>query len=168
MNQYRFALLKKEFIFLDRIFNYFYFKDVNDIKIKRCDNNLLRMKGSEDSYSCDDGGYNHFTRYFAVRRLNAEEWEINKLDSEGKSDDSCGNWRKWNADTVGEQLYMGQLYPNFVVEVIQNDHDANGRGEVTRFMNIYKMNRFDLAAYHQQKIDEAVSVLKAEIAAICA
>jgi len=45
--------------------------------------------------------------------------------------------------------------------------DDNGNSEVTRFWNIYKMKRFDLAIHHQNCIDQAAAALKAEIAAVC-
>lgn len=169
MKQYRVALIRKEFPFVDKLFvNYrgeteVQPEKVNDIKIKRGDQSLLSKKGNEDSYDWSGGGHYSYTKYFAVRGE-----QILQLASAGESGTGSGEHHKWDADTIGEQLFVKGIVPDYIVECVKNDTDDNGNGEVTHFWTIYKMKRFDLAAYHQQKLDEACVVLKAEIAAACA
>ena len=164
MKQYRVALLRKEFPFLDKLGQIEIRPEVvDDIKVKKGDKALLAKKGSEDSYSWSDGGHNDYIRYFAI-----EDEQIIELDSAGHSATGSGNRNDWDADTIGEQLFVEGIVPDFIVECVKNDTDDNGNGEVTRFWTIYKMKRFNLASYHQQKLDEACAALKAEITAACA
>lgn len=166
MKQYRIVLLREEFPFLDRLFvNYdgrviLSPEQVDDIKIRKGDNALLSAKGCEDSYDWSGGGHDDYTTYFAVQGE-----DVLQLESAGRSANGSGERHKWDADTIGEQLLIKKIVPDYIVMCVQNDTDDNGNGEVTRFWTIYKMRRFDLAAYHCQKIDEAGAALKAEILA---
>ena len=173
MKQYKVALLRKEFPFVDRLFVDYKGKtdlrleDINDIKVKKGDKALLTKKGSEDSYNWSGGGHRDYTKYFAVWSDKDGEQHVLELASAGYSGTGSGERHEWDADTIGEQLFAKGIIPDYIVECVKNDTDDNGNGEVTRFWTIYKMKRFDLATYHQQKLDEACVALKAEIAAAC-
>lgn len=167
MRQYRLALLRREFPFLDGIaemLNLDVANDVNDIKIKRGDKNLLMKKGSYDSYSWSWGGHHDYTTYFSISFVG----EIYEFKSGGHSATGSGERHEWEADPISDQIFAQNLFPVYVVECVQNDVDDNGNGEVTRFWTIFKMPGFDLARHLQEKIDEVAAVLKAEIAAACA
>lgn len=164
MRQYRVALLRKEFPFIDHLVGVdLKPEDVTGIGVKKGDKALLNSKGSEDSYSWSGGGHYNYTRYFAVL-----DEKVLGLASAGYSGTGSGESREWDANTIGEQLFREGIVPEYIVECVQNDTDDNGNGEVTRFWTIYKMKRFDLSAYHQEQIDRAAVALKAEIAAACA
>jgi len=172
MKQYRVALLRKEFPFIDKLFVDYkgetevWPEEVDDIKIRKGDRELLSKKGNEDSYDWSGGGHYDYTKYFAVWK-NDEGEHVEKFASAGHSSSGSGDRSDWDADTIGEQLFVKNIVPDFIVECVKNDTDDNGNGEVTRFWTIYKMKRFDLVTYHQQKLDEACVALKAEIAAAC-
>jgi len=173
MKLYRLALIKKEFPFVDGVFSalhsdYSNYSEmdlgiIDSIKIQKGDKNLLMKTGNEDSYSWSNGGHHNYTKYFAI-----VSEEIIKLESSGWSATGSGDNNEWKADTIGEQLFAKNIIPDFVVECIYNDTDDNGNGQATRFWTIFKMKRFDLGSYHQEKIDEAAAIIKAEIAAACA
>ncbi|HLD27692.1 MAG TPA: hypothetical protein VJB39_02480 [Patescibacteria group bacterium] len=171
VKQYRVALLRKEFPFIDKMFvdsegrTNLLPEDINDIKVKRGDKALLAKKGSEDSYSWCNGGHYNYTKYFAVW---SDEDRVLELASAGYSGTGSGERHEWDAGTIGEQLFVKGIAPDFVVECVKNDTDDNGNGEVTRFWTIYKMKRFDLGTHHQEQIDKAAAALKAEIASVCA
>ncbi len=173
MKQYRVALLREEFGFIDRLFLDYEGKpelrpeDVTEIKIRRGDKSLLAAKGNEDSYDWSGGGHYDYTKYFAVWS-DADGEHILKLDSAGRSATGSGDRHDWDADTIGEQLFLLGITPDYIVDCVKNDTDDNGNGEVTHFWTIFKMKKFDLVAYHWQQIDEAAAALKAEIAAACA
>lgn len=173
MKQYRIALLRKEFPFVDRLFVAYDDRvllppeKVNDIKIQKGDKALLVKTGSEDSYSWGGGGHHDYTKYFAIWSEN-EEQKILELESSGYSGTGSGERHEWSADTIGEQLFVKGITPDYIIECVKNDTDDNGNGEVRYFWTIFKMKRFDLFAYHQGKIDEAAAALKAEIALVCA
>ena len=167
MKQYRIALLKKEFPFLDHIFDdsnegVLKPEHVNEIKIRRGDNALLANKGYEDSYSWCDGGHYDYRKYFAIVGEN-----IIELMSAGKSGTGSGERNEWDADSIAEQLFLKNLAPEYIVECVKNDTDDNSNGEISHYWTIHKMSKFDLSAYHQKKIDEAAASLKAEIALVC-
>lgn len=173
MKQYRVMLLRKEFPFIDRLFVDYEGKtklcpeDINDIKVKKGDKALLAKKGSEDSYGWSGGGHHDYTNYFAV--CSGKDGEhVLELESAGYSGTGSGEMHEWDADTIGEQLFVKGINPDYIVECVKNDTDNNGNGEVTRFWTIFKMKRFDLGNYHQEQIDKAAAALKAEIAAACA
>lgn len=173
MKQYRVTLIRKEFGFVDKLFVDYEGKtevwpeDVDDIKIRRGDKALLAKKGSEDSYDWSGGGHYDYTKYFAVWSDDDGE-HVEELASAGYSGSGSGDRNEWDADTIGEQLFVKNIVPDFIVECVKNDTDDNGNGEVTRFWTIFKMKRFDLGNYHQEQIDKAAVALKAEIAAACA
>lgn len=168
MKQYRVALLRKEFPFVDRLFvNYdgrviLSPEQIDDIKIRKGDNTLLSAKGFVDSYDWSGGGHCDYTTYFAIQGE-----DVFQLESAGRSGNGSGNRNEWDADTIGEQMLIKKIIPDYIVMCVQNDTDNNGNGTVTRFWTIYKMRQFDLAVYHCKKIDEAAIALKAEIASIC-
>ena len=172
MKQYKIALLRKEFSFIDRLFvdsdgrTTFQPEKINGISVKKGDRALLAKKGNEDSYDWSGGGHYDYTIYFAVWS-DSEGEHIFQLASAGRSGTGSGERHEWDADTIGEQLFVRGINPDFIVECVKNDTDDNGNGEVTNFWMIYKMRRFDLAAYHQQRLDEAAAALKAEIAEAC-
>lgn len=168
MRQYRAKILEKEFPFLEKLcdkkFRMPSIEKVDGIEIKRGDRNLLSQKGREISYSWSGGPDTcDYTIYFAVVGE-----EIFELKSEGSSSTGSGQNRSWDADTIGEQLLVIGVSPDYIVECEKNDTDANGNGEITRYWTIHKMSKFNLVAYHQEQIDKAAAVLKAEIAAACA
>ena len=165
MKQYRVALLRKEFQFIDRLFKNLSPESIDDIKVKKGDKALLVKKGFEDSYDWSGGGYNDYTRYFAVWSDDEGE-HITELASAGYSGTGSGERHEWDADTIGDQLFVGGITPDYIVECVKNDTDDNGNGEVTRFWTIYKMKRFDLGTYHQEQIDKAAAALKAEMCLI--
>jgi len=173
MKQYRVELLLREFPFLKRLFvdgdgaATIWPGHVNEIKIRKGDKILLSKKGSEDSYDWSGGGYFNYTKYFAVWKKGEEE-HIVELESAGQSSTGSGERREWDADPIGEQFFVRNIVPDYIVECIQNDTDSNGNGVRTRFWTIFKMKRFDLAAHHREQTDRAAAVLKAEIAAACA
>ncbi|OGF64318.1 hypothetical protein A2Z53_00785 [Candidatus Giovannonibacteria bacterium RIFCSPHIGHO2_02_42_15] len=170
MRQYRLVLLRKEFPFLDEVAAKLQLdlaEDVHGISIEKGDRNLLSQKGKEDSYSWGGGGHHDYTSYFAVW-TEGEEKRIYELRNEGFSATGSGERHEWDADTIGEQLFAQNIVPDFIVECEKNDHDDNGNGEVTRYWTIHKMSKFNLSGYHQERIDEAAAVIKAEIAAACA
>jgi len=168
MKQYKVALLRKEFPFLDRLFvdsegrTSLCPENVNDIKVKKGDKALLIKRGFEDSYDWSGGGHCDYTKYFAVCGE-----AILELETAGYSGTGSGKMYEWDADTLGEQLFAKRITPDYIVECVRNDTDDNGNGEVTNFWIIYKTRRFDLANYHQQQIDRAAAALKAEIKAAC-
>lgn len=167
MRQYRVALLRKEFPFLDQLDN-IRPEEVDDIKIKRGDRALLMKKGSEDSYSWSWGGHWDYTHYAAVWSDENGQQRIEWLEGAGHSSSASGENNDWDADSIGEQLFTKGICPDYIIECVQNDTDDNGNGCLTHFWTIFKMKRFDLAVYHQERIDEAATVLKTEIAAVCA
>jgi len=167
MEKYRVALLRREFSFIDRLMDHLQPEEVTDIKVRRGDKALLRKKGCEESYSWSDGGHYDYTKYFAVWFDDDGKERILELKSAGSSATGSGENRKWDADSVSEQLLTNRIVPDYIVECVQNDTDNNGNGEVTRFWTIYKMRRFDLVGYHHQQIDKAAAALKAEITAVC-
>ncbi len=167
MKSYRVALIEREFPFLNKIFDRLRPQDVDDIKIRRGDSSLLAQKPQESSYSWSGGGYHDYTMYCAVWREGNEfkwTWVKNAVSS------ARGNGSNYeeDADPVGAQLFGLGLNPEYIVECVQNDTDANGNGRLSRSWTVYKMPGFDLAAYHAAQIDEAATTLKAEIAAACA
>ncbi len=172
MKQYRVAVLRKEFGFIDRLFLDYEGKlevrpeDVTEIKIRRGDKSLLVAKGNEDSYDWSGGGHYDYTKYFAVW-MDADGEHIFQLDSAGHSATGGGERHDWDADTIGEQLFAKGIVPDYIVECKKNDTDDNGNGEVTRFWTIFKMRKFDLCAYHQQQILKAAGAITAEIFAAC-
>lgn len=166
MESYRVALLRREFPFLDRLtisgreLNPI---DAASIDIKRGDRALLSRKGNWDEYHWSGGGHLDYTIFFAIVGE-----EIVGLESPGRYEIGGGNWEDWDADTIGGQLFSRDLMnPDYVVEVVHNDTDDNGRGEETYRWTIYKMDRFDLLAYHQGMIDRAAAQIKAELVAAC-
>jgi len=173
MKQYKVALLRKEFPFIDRLFVDYEGKTdlwpeaINEIKIRRGDNALLSKTGLDDFYYWRGGGHSDYTHFFAVWSQ-AEGEQILKLESACTTGNGSGGHYKRDANTIGEQLFVKGIVPKFIVECTQNDSDDNGNGHVTRFWTIYKMGRFDLSRYHQMQIDRAADALKAEIAAACA
>ena len=173
MEQYRVAILRKEFPFIDCLFVDAEGKtevrpeEVNDVKIKRGDRTLLGKKGSEDRYDWSGGGHYDYTKYFAVWSDKDGEHVV-VLKGTGCSGNGSGERHEWDEDTIGEQLFVGGIVPDYIVECVKNDHDDNGNGEVTRYWTIYKMRGFDLVAHHQERIDRAAAALKAEIALACA
>lgn len=172
MNQYRVALLRREFPFIDRLFvdnegnTDLWPEDINDIKVRKGDKSLLAKKGFEESYDWSGGGHRDYTKYFAVWSK-ADGEQVLELASAGYSGTGSGERHEWDAHTIGEQLFVKGITPDFIVECIKNDTDDNGNGKVTRFWTICKMKRFDLGNYLQEQIDKAAAALKAEIAAAC-
>lgn len=160
MKVYRKVLLQREFGFLSQLPG---FDEVNEIKIKRGDASLLRKTGKEDVYSWSGGGHDDHTIFYAVTVSG-----IQRLATEGHSSTGSGESRDWLAPTNGEQLFEMGLTPDFIVECVQQDTDNNGNGQRHLNWTIYKMTRFDLAAYHKLQIDQAAAELKAEIDAACA
>ena len=167
MNKYKLELMKKEFTFLQS-FDRFNLEEADEIKIKRVDENLLKQKGYEDSYSWSGGGHEDYTKYFAVTLVVSDEKKsIVELDSAGHSATGSGDHNEWDADTVGEQLFTMSIMPDYIVKCVRSDTDDNGNGEVTSFWTIFKMNKFNLVEHHKQQIDKAAAELKAEIAVVC-
>ncbi len=167
MKAYRLAVLIKEFPFLSDLPLGYDLESINDIKIRRGDRSLLAKKGHEDSYSYCDGGHHDYTDFYAIWS-DENDGHFLKLASSGHSATGSGDRQDWDADTIGEQLFSQKINPSYIVEFTKDDTDDNGNGELRLSMIIYKMNRFDLAAYHEQQIDQAASAIKAEIAAVCA
>jgi hypothetical protein len=170
MEQYRLAILLKEFSFIEAVAKHLELdleKDLNEIKIRRGDKMLLSKKGNEDLYDWSGGGHYDYTKYFAIWTDADGEYVI-QLDNAGRSATGSGERHDWDADSIGEQLFVKKIVPDYIVECVKNDTDDNGNGEVRRSWTIHKMRKFDLAAHHQQKIDETATALKAEIAAACA
>lgn len=168
MNKYKLVLMKKEFTFLNNFYGPNVVDEINDIKIKRVDKNLLKQKGYVDTYTWSGGGYCNFIKYFTVELVaNDGEKNIIELDNSERSAMTDGGYNNCEADIIGEQLLTKGINPDYLVEYTMNDTDANGNGEVTSFLTIYKMNKFNLVEYHKQQIDKAASELKAEIAVVC-
>ena len=168
MNAYKVKILKKEFPFLEKLFkdnvDFVDINKINKIEVKRGDKALLTLSGYEKIYG---GGfsfnsYHDYSKFFAVCGE-----KIVELDSTGTESDSCGYHRDWVADSIGEQLLNKGINPDFIVLCSQNDLDANGCGEITRFWTIYKMDKFDLLHFHRDQIDQAAACLKAEMEAVC-
>lgn len=169
MKSYRLAILRREFSFIDMLFSSEGYasllpEEVDDIKIKRGDENLLARTPREDSYSWSGGGSYDYSKFFAVVK-DGESWVVWELQSEGNSATGSGERHEYVAPTIGEQLFAMELQPDFVVEATQDDTDNNGNGRCVRNWTIYKMRRFDIGAYHQIQIDRAASALKVEIQA---
>lgn len=168
MKSYRLEVLRREFPFLDQVVGNDHIGDhryLTDIKIRRGDKALLARTGTFNSWSSVAGGHNDFTDFFSVRK-ESEEYDVHKLDSAGEAGTPAGT-QEYEAESIGDQLFALEIAPDFVVEFVQNDTDDYGNGKVTRFVTIHKMNRFDLAGYHSQQIDQAAAELKAEVAAVC-
>jgi len=166
MRAHRIALLRESFPFLDKLTlqrQELNFVDADSIKVARGDNSLMARKGDWDSYSWSDGGHCDYTTFFAV----LENGEIINLQEPGRNSAESGKWEKWDADTIGEQLFANNLHPDFIVEVVHNDTDDNGCGQETFFWTIYKMSKFDLLAHYEQMIDQAAREIKAELATVC-
>lgn len=172
LRQYKVKLLREEFPFIDRLFvnsegnTDFWPENVDDIKIKKGDKNLLNYKGNVSSYSWGGGDTYDYTKYFAVYTEKDEQLAI-ELENEGNFSNGGGDHNEWNADTIGEQLFLQNIVPDYIVQCVRNDTDANGNGQITHFWIIYKMQKFDLKAHHQLQIQKAADILKAEIAAVC-
>jgi hypothetical protein len=173
MRQYRIALLKKEFPFLDKLFVDYqgntehWPEQIDRIQVEKGDRALLGKTGREDSYDWSGGRTHDYTKYFAVTKIDEENYDVVELGCSGESGTGSGDHSEWEADPVGDQLFARNLAPDYIIECVKNDTDANGNGQVTRFWTIYKMKRFDLSQYHQDQIDKAAAILKAEIAAVC-
>ena len=169
MKVYKAGLLEKEFFFLKELVKK-HFNDENfltewidEIKIRRADNKLMFAKGHEDSYSWCDGGYYNYTYYYAIAN-----GDIFKFRSEGRSSSGSGNYEEWNAESIADQLLENKLIPQFIVECVRNDRDANGNGQLTFFWTIYKMDNFGQLDHMLSEVDIAASVLKTEIRAMFA
>lgn len=166
MRQYKIALLNKQFPFLDLVAKklgplFEIAQCVDDINIKRADENFLTQTGYEDSYDWSGGGFHNYKRHFAICG------KVVQLD--GSIDRASGSGERYSekADPIGEQLFAKGLRPEFIVECVEHDTDANGNGTPSHFWTIYKMEKFDLAKFHGEQIDRAAALLKSEIAAAC-
>ena len=165
MNAYRLKLIQKEFPFVNML-GFENFKDVDSIEIKRGDKNLLSRMGYEDSYSWSCGGYRNYTNFYAVFFTNRVARIVN-LESVGRSRSSSGENREWKANPIGEQLFIAQINPDYIVEIQRDDVDANGNGRLSYRIVIYKMNKFNLVGYHQNQVDITANILKKEISEVC-
>ncbi|MFA6551399.1 MAG: hypothetical protein WCV41_02630 [Patescibacteria group bacterium] len=128
------------------------------VKIKKADKNLLSCTPISDSYSWSCGGYHNFTHYYAIVGE-----EIFQLDTESTWSDGSGGQGSSSANPVGEQLLEKGLKADFIVCVEFEDTDANGNGETSECLTIYKMHGFDLKSYHQEQFRKIVAELEAEI-----
>lgn len=159
MNEYKLRILKREFPFLEGVA-----KDriPDAVAIKRGDENLLKQTPFEDSYSWSRGGHYYAGLYFAVTGETVDDLEASrhyKTASQHEPDEEC------SAPTIGEQLFVKELAPDFIVHISIDNDDDNNRHSYN--VTIYKMSKFNLAEYHCRQIDRAADELKAEIASIC-
>ena len=164
MKAYKIELLKKEFPFLNDFIKKGEF--IDEIKVKRGDQNLLNQKGEEDSYSWSGGGHYDYTKYCAIF-YDGSEWQIVDLDTAGKSGTGSGRNNEWDCDTIAEQLFAKDITSDFIVGNTFKDTNDNGDGQTFNSIVIYKMNKFDLVGHHKAQLDKAAAELKAEIEAAC-
>jgi hypothetical protein len=172
MNVYKATLLCKEFPFLEKLFidkdgktSLSPFK-VTDIKIKRGDKNLLTEHGYETTYDWM-GGYTYdYEFYFIIFSNEKGEQQIIELESANSYQSGSGENHYHAVSTIGEQLYVMKINPDYVIKCVKNDTDANGNGEVTHFWTIFKMSKFDTVGYHKEQIDKIALELKSEIDAL--
>lgn len=171
MNQYRLALLLKEFPFLARLSEgggseVSHVSWVDILKIQRGDRALMRRVGAMDTYGWGGGGYQNYTLFFAVCYKGGEE-EIVPLEYSIWERSSSGYEYESDTDPIGEQLFKLGINPSYIVQCVKEDHDANGNGRVDNRWTIYKMDDFDLVEHHKAEIDRAAAALKREIDAAC-
>jgi len=165
INKYRVALLRKEFPFLDRLYmegclTEIQPEEVTDIKIRKGDKSLLQEMGYEEGGGNFDVNHKHYKMYHAICGT-----RIFHLSSAGYGiNPDSGKRNYWDTNTIGEQLFVKKIVPDYIVECVKNEGDKNGCG-ITRFWTIYKMKKFDLTEYHQDQIDLHATIIKDEIAA---
>lgn len=168
MRQYQLKLRRNEFSFLDQVAESLglVLEEVSVLKVQRGDEALMVRKGNVREYRWCEGGYCHYTHFFAII-VHDDGFEVVRLQAAGRSETGSGHYDESDADTIGEQLFVMGVKPDFILEAIQNDTDANGNGVCTRIWTIHKMSKFDQLAHHLQRINEAAVTLKSEITAIC-
>lgn len=161
MNRYKLKLLVKEFPFLHIILDKNDMPHLTEIKIKRCDENLLAQTPSFDAYSSCDYSRDDRKDYVAITGQ-----EITLLEAAGASCSACIHEDDVHrdADMIGEQLYELKIQPDYVVQVERWDTE---KYDYSVSVVIYKMCKFDLAEYHCHQINKAAAQLKDEIRAVC-
>ena len=172
MNRYGVTLLLKEFPFLNELCSKFFSNEnmtpikIDEIRIDYGDDVLLGKKGNENTYKARSGTQNDFTKYIAVYEHEGENI-FDLLLYAGHEKTCYARDIKWEADTIGEQLMLKKIFPNYIVEWKKEDTDHEYNGQLKVFWTIYKMNDFDLVGYHSRQLDKAAEELKAEIAEAC-
>jgi len=131
------------------------------LQIKLADRNLLSQTPESDSYSWCNGGYHNYTDYYVIT-MNGE-YSTTKLDVAETWANGSGECGSTTAATIGEQLFQKKLEPDFIVSVDFQDTDANGNGESSLGVVIYKLKKFNLKKYHKEQIARVVAELNAEI-----
>ena len=140
--------------------------DIPDsVSIKRADDNLLNQVPNSDSYSWSGGGHCDYNHYYAMMKCDAL-YEAKILDTNEVWSDASGDNGSTDAGTIAEQLYTKSLNPDFIVSVEFHDTDDNGNGETSFEVVIYKMDKFDLKAYHEAQIKKVIAKLQTEVEAV--
>ena len=132
------------------------------IQVKKTDDNLLSQTPESDSYSWCDGGYHNYTSYYAISGD-----EIVALKSSANWATGSGDRGSEDAPTIGEQLFQLKLNPDFIVCEDFQDTDANGNGEESLNITIYKMKGFDLKGYHSEQIKRVIAEMQTEVETAC-
>lgn len=168
MKSYRYELIRKTFGFVDKVVERLNHEEVGDcrwldaIKIRPADDALMARTPTFDSYTWCGGGHHNYDSFFAVTE-DGGEYQLYKLEEEGEAGTGDAGITKYIAGNIGEQLFGWDVWPSFLVEVVQNDKDDDGQGDSSRFMTIYKMAKHDLSAYHRRQIEKGVAELLSEL-----
>lgn len=162
--EYKKRILVKEFNFLNKILEMkkLSIDFVDEIKIKKVDENLLAMTGEyeEDDFPYQ-GNYSrlHAKEYFAVDCTE----KIFEIPSAGHY---CAQYieNNYNADTLGEELLKLGVNPDFIVLVEKNSHISGDR-ELEGYLKItiFKATSFDMVEHHSSQFHRAAQVLEAEL-----
>jgi hypothetical protein len=155
LNSFKRELLRKEFPFLSKIEKW----TVTDkIDIRRVDEKLLDFTPWTDRYSWSGGGYSNFEKMCAI-----SDGEIIYLDTADTWATASGRHGSAAAQTVGEQLRARGLTPDYIVTIEQSDYDANGDGERTVTITIYKNRRTVQTAYERKQLKKAYVEIAARL-----
>lgn len=164
--EYKKRILVKEFNFLNKILEMkkWSIDFVDQIKIKKVDENLLAMTGFyEESFFPYSGNYESLTekKYFSVD-INEGIFEIPFSGSY----DAQYVHRIYNAETVGEELLKVGINPAFII-LVERNYSSSGSIEGDSFfgITIFKATSFDIVEHHAQQFHKAAQALEAELRA---
>jgi hypothetical protein len=171
MKSYRFALVRKQFTFVDQIAASIGEQSdarlFDSTQIRPADNALMARKPTVNSWSSCAGGHHDYDSFWGVVRDEDGSFQLHKLDEEGERGNPQGT-DYLSAENIGDQLFRLGIQPDFLVEVVQNDTDDYDRGELSRHLTIYKVldgDSYGLVDYFCAKVDFAAAELKAELTA---
>lgn len=139
-----------------------YLETPDGVSVKKGDENLLTRTPFIDQYSWSGGGHYYEDSYFAVVGEELVELDSASIEKSGSQHEPDG---EETAPTIGEQLLLKKLDPDFIVHRHLDADDDNNCHSKT--VTIYKMKKYDLAEYHCRQIDKAAAELKAEITSVC-